>query len=183
MPRREAVLSLPPEVKAWLDKRLMAGNFSGYELLEAELKGRGFQISKSAIHRYGKKFERRLAAIKASTEAARMLTEGASDDQDARSEAVIALVQTELFESIVSLQEASEEDVDPSDRIALLSKAAKNIATLSRASVNLKQYQATVRAEVAKQAAAIAVSEAKGAGLSDEVAETIRRKILGVGAG
>ena len=109
-----------------------------------------------------------------------MLTEGASDDQDARSEAVIALVQTELFESIVNLQEASDEDVDPSDRIALLSKAAKNIATLSRASVNLKQYQATVRAEVAKQAAAIAATEAKGAGLSDEVAETIRRKILGV---
>lgn len=183
MPKREAVGTLPDDVRAWLDKSLIQGNFSGYELLEAALKERGFQISKSAIHRYGQKFERRLSAIKASTEAARMLTEGASDDQDARSEAVIALVQTELFESIVNLQEASEEDVDPSDRIALLSKAAKNIATLSRASVNLKQYQATVRAEVAKQAAAIAVSEAKGAGLSDEVAETIRRKILGVGAG
>lgn len=183
MPKRDAVSTLPAEIRAWLDRSLMQGNFSGYELLEAALKERGFQISKSAIHRYGQKFERRLGAIKASTEAARMLTEGASDDQDARSEAVIALVQTELFESIVNLQEASEEDVDPSDRIALLSKAAKNIATLSRASVNLKQYQATVRAEVAKQAAAIAVSEAKGAGLSDEVAETIRRKILGVGVG
>ncbi len=183
MPRREAVATLPPEVKAWLDKSLMQGNFSGYELLEAELKERGFQISKSAIHRYGQKFERRLAAIKASTEAARMLTEGASDDQDARSEAVIALVQTELFETIVNLQEAADEEIDPAERVKLLSSAAKNIATLSRASVNLKQYQATVRAEVAKQAAAIAVSEAKGAGLSDEVAETIRRKILGVGAG
>ncbi len=183
MPKREAVGTLPDDVRAWLDKSLIKGNFSGYEMLEAALKERGFLISKSAIHRYGQKFERRLSAIKASTEAARMLTEGVADDQDARSEAVIALVQTELFESIVNLQEASEEDVDPSDRIALLSKAAKNIATLSRASVNLKQYQATVRAEVAKQAAAIAVTEAKGAGLSDEVAETIRRKILGVGAG
>lgn len=183
MPKREAVGTLPDDVRAWLDKSLIKGNFSGYEQLEAALKERGFLISKSAIHRYGQKFARRLSAIKASTEAARMLTEGVADDQDARSEAVIALVQTELFESIVNLQEASEEDVDPSDRIALLSKAAKNIATLSRASVNLKQYQATVRAEVAKQAAAIAVSEAKGAGLSDEVAETIRRKILGVGAG
>lgn len=183
MPKREAVGTLPDDVRGWLDKSLIQGNFSGYELLENALRERGFQISKSAIHRYGKKFERRLAAIKASTEAARMLTEGASDDQDARSEAVIALVQTELFETIVNLQEASDEEIDAADRVKLLSSAAKNIATLSRASVNLKEYQSKVRAEVAKQAAAIAVTEAKGAGLSDEVAETIRRKILGVGAG
>lgn len=67
-----------------------------------------------------------------------MLTEGAADDQDARSEAVIALIQTELFESIVQLQEAEEGEVDPKERVALLSKVAKNVATLSRASVNLK---------------------------------------------
>lgn len=180
MPKRDAVSTLPAEVRAWLDRSLMQGNFSGYELLEAALKERGFQISKSAIHRYGQKFERRLGAIKASTEAARMLTEGAADDQDARSEAVIALVQTELFESIVNLQEASEEDVDPSDRIALLSKAAKNIATLSRASVNLKQYQAKVRAEILQEAAKEAETVVAQAGVSDEQWAMIRAKFLGV---
>lgn len=173
MPRREAIGTLPDDVRAWLDKSLMQGNFSGYTLLEAELKERGFQISRSAIHRYGQKFERRLAAIKASTEAARMLTEGAADDQDARSEAVIALVQTELFESIVNLQEASDEDIDPADRLGLLSAAAKNIATLSRASVNLKQYQAKVRAEDAAKLAALE-GEAK-AGKSTLDLATIKR--------
>lgn len=153
MPKREAVGTLPDDVRTWLDKSLIKGNFSGYEALERTLRERGYQISRSAIHRYGQKFERRLAAIKASTEAARMLTEGASDDQDARSEAVIALVQTELFESIVNLQEASDDDIDPADRLGLLSAAAKNIATLSRASVNLKQYQAKVRAEDAAKLA------------------------------
>lgn len=58
-----------------------------------------------------------------------MLTEGAADDQDARSEAVIALIQTELFESIVQLQEA-ERRSRPQERVALLSKVAK--ATLLR---------------------------------------------------
>lgn len=180
MPRREAIGTLPGDVRAWLDKALIKGNFSGYEQLEGTLRERGYQISKSAIHRYGAKFERRLGAIKASTEAARMLVEGASDDQDARSEAVIALVQTELFETIVNLQEAADEDIDPVERVKLLSSAAKNIATLSRASVNLKEFQAKVRTEVMKSAAAVAVKEAKGAGLSDEVAELIRKKILGV---
>ena len=108
MARRPAILQLPDDVRHWLERALTDSNFSGYEALEAMLREKGFQISKSAIHRYGQKMERRFAAIRASTEAARMLTEGASDDQDARSEAVIALVQTELFDSIVNLQEASD---------------------------------------------------------------------------
>lgn len=137
MPIRGKIEGLPDEVRHWLERALTESNFSGYEALESMLAERGFSISKSAIHRYGQKIERRFAAIKASTEAARILTEGAADDQDARSEAVIALVQTEMFESIVNLQEAEDEDLDPADRIALLSKAAKNIATLARASASV----------------------------------------------
>ena len=52
-----------------------------------------------------------------------------------------ALVQTELFEAIIELQEADEE-TDSGKRVELLSKAAKNIATLARSSVNLKKFQA-----------------------------------------
>lgn len=181
MPKREAVSTLPPEVKAWLDKSLLQGNFSGYELLEAELKGRGFQISKSAIHRYGQKFERRLAAIKASTEAARMLTEGAADDQDARSEAVIALVQTELFEVILNLQEAADEEIEAADRVKLLSGAAKNIAALSRASVNLKQYQAKVRADDAAKLARLEGEAEAGKGTLDlATIKRIREELYGI---
>lgn len=179
MARRNSVAQLPKPVRDWLDQALLAGNFSGYQALEDALRERGCTVSKSAIHRYGQKIERRFAAIKASTEAARMLTEGAADDQDARSEAVIALVQTELFESIVNLQEASDEDIDPTERIALLSSAAKNIATLSRASVNLKKFQNEVRSKV--EAAAAAVDKVvKNGGLSDDAADAIRRQILGI---
>lgn len=181
MPKREAVGLLPDDVRSWLDRSLIQGNFSGYELLENALRERGFQISKSAIHRYGKKFERRLAAIKASTEAARMLTEGAADDQDARSEAVIALVQTELFETIVNLQEAADEEIDPADRVKLLSSAAKNIATLSRASVSLKEYQAKVRE---KDAAKLAVLEKEASGgkstLDLATIKRIREELYGI---
>ena len=151
MPIRGKIEGLPDDVRHWLERALTESNFSGYEALEAMLAERGFSISKSAIHRYGQKIERRFAAIKASTEAARILTEGAADDQDARSEAVIALVQTEMFESIVNLQEAEDEELDPADRIALLSKAAKNIATLARASVNQKKFRLEVQEETRRQ--------------------------------
>ena len=179
MPPRDSVSKLPATVKAWLDQALLDGNFSGYEQLEEVMAQKGYAISKSSIHRYGQKIERRFAAIKASTEAARMLTAGAADDQDARSEAVIALVQTELFESIVNLQEATADDIDPAERIGLLSSAAKNIATLARASVNQKKFRLELQAKV--DAAAAAVEKvAKSSGLSDDAADAIRKHILGI---
>ncbi|MBS1186717.1 MAG: terminase [Burkholderiaceae bacterium] len=179
MAPRNKVGQLPAEVRDWLDKALLNANFGDYVALEEALRAKGFAISKSSIHRYGQKIERRLAAIKASTEAARLLTEGAADDQDARSEAVIALVQTEMFESIVNLQEATEEDIDPAERIGLLSSAAKNIATLARASVNQKKFRQEVQARA--QAAAENVEKiAKKGGLSAESVSQLRREILGI---
>jgi hypothetical protein len=179
MARRSTIDELPDDMRRWLERALTDSNFSGYKELEAILKDKGYQISKSSIHRYGQKIERRFAAIKASTEAARLLTEGAADDQDARSEAIIALVQTELFDSILTLQEASDEETDPSDRIGLLSKAAKNIATLARASVNQKKFRLEVQARA--EAAATAVEKVvKKNGLSEAAVDQIRREILGI---
>jgi len=187
MPRRSSIDGLPEEVRRWLGQALQENNFSGYQALEEMLRERGYSISKSAIHRYGQKIERRFAAIKASTEAARMLTEGASDDQDARSEAVIALVQTELFESIINLQEAGDEDVDPADRIGLLSSAAKNIATLARASVNQKKFRLEEQARIEREAREKLLAEQeeklqelRGAdGMSEQMESRIRRILLG----
>ena len=179
MARQSSIDALPADVRRWLERALTENNFTGYQQLENLAREKGYILSKSAIHRYGVKIERRFSAIKASTEAARLLTEGAADDQDARSEAVIALVQTEMFESILNLQEASEEDLDPGERIALLSKAAKNIATLARASVNQKKFRLEIQSK-AEAAAANVEKIAKKGGLSAESVEALRREILGI---
>lgn len=181
MARQSSITGLPEDVREWLNKALTEQNFSGYEALEEMMREKGFAISKSAIHRYGQKIERRFAAIKASTEAARFITEGAADDQDARSEAVIALCQTEIFEAMISLQEASDEELPPLDRMNAMSKVAKNIATLTRASISQKQFKTVVQsraAEVAEKAARLAT---KG-GLSSESIDELRRAILGIAA-
>lgn len=188
MAPRSKVESLPEDVRRWLERALTDSGFSGYEALEDMLRDKGYAISKSAIHRYGQKIERRFAAIKASTEAARLLTEGASDDQDARSEAVIALVQTELFESIINLQEATDEEVNEADRLGMLSSAAKNIATLTRASVNLKKFQSDMRAQIAREERERLLEEQKAkldamvskGGVTLETRQAIR-ELFGVG--
>lgn len=179
MARRSRIEMMPEPTRRWLERALMEANFSDYDQLEKLCKDNGIVLSRSAIGRYGQKIQRRFSAIKASTEAARMLTEGAADDQDARSEAVIALVQTELFESIVNLQEAGDEELSDADRITLLSKAAKNIATLARASVTLKRFQSEVRAKVQVVAETAAAVARKG-GLTVDAVESIRREILGI---
>jgi hypothetical protein len=54
-----------------------------------------------------------------------MIADAAPDDSDMRSAAVLSLVQTELFNALVALQEADNEDADPADRIMLMAKAGK----------------------------------------------------------
>lgn len=183
MTARSKIEQLPPELKAQLDALLVQYNFSRYSELVDELKKRGetlgvqADVSRSGLHRYGSKLERRMSAIKASTEAAKLIAAGAPDDEDARSSAIISLIQTELFEAIVNLQEA--EDADAGDRVALLSKAAKNIATLARASVTQKRHMLEIRTKA--EAAAKQVSRmAKKGGLSADVIQQIEEQVLGI---
>lgn len=187
MARKSSVSRLPPEVKSYIEAMLATGAQTLDELI-ADLRERfpaeakaGELPSRSALHRYGSKLDRRLSAIKASTEAAKLIQAQAGDDQDARSEALTALVQTELFEAILALQEADDPEADPGERVGMLSAAAKNIATLTRSSIGLKTFQAQARARA--QAAAATVDKlARTGGMTADVAAQIRREILGIAA-
>jgi hypothetical protein len=181
MARRSAIDVLPSEVRRWLDRALSAQGFAQYQQLEELLREKGFSVSKSSIHRYGQKLERRLAAIRASTEAAKLISEASPDEMDARSEALTSMIQTELFETLVNLQEAADDEQDPAARVKMLSSAAKNIATLTRSSVNLKRYQADAEERgrqrlIEEQRAAL---EAVGnqLGVTEETKALIRREL------
>ena len=162
MGRKSSIDRLDPEIKAYIQAMLASGGLTLDELI-ADLRekfpaaAQAAELpSRSAVGRYGQKLERRLLAIRASTEAAKLIQAHAGDDKDARSEALTAMVQTELFEAILALQEADEvgedsEKADPGERVALLSKAAKNIATLTRSSINLKEFQAKVEEATRKK--------------------------------
>ena len=196
MGRKSSIDRLDPEIKTYIQAMLASGSVTLDELI-ADLQARypaaataGDLPSRSAVHRYGTKLERRLSAIRASTEAAKMIQAHAGDDKDARSEALVAMVQTELFEAILALQEADEVDengerADPGDRVALLSKAAKNIATLTRSSINLKEFQAKVeeatRRKLLAEQEANLQEVAKAQGMDDVQVDFWRRKFLGIG--
>ena len=189
MGRKSSIDRLSPEIKSYISAMLATGGQTLDELISdlqsrypAEATAKALP-SRAAVHRYGQKLDRRLVAIKASTQAAMMIREHAGDSQDARSEALTALVQTELFEAILSLQEAEDEELDPGERIGMLSNAAKNIATLTRSSVNLKKFQAEVEESTRKkvmeeQRAKLDAMGSKG-GVT-EATKTAIREALGI---
>lgn len=196
MGRKSTVSRLPAEIKSYIEAMLATGAQTLDELIK-DLKERfpaessaGELPSRSALHRYGSKLDRRLSAIRASTEAAKIIQAQAGDDKDARSEALTALIQTELFEAILDVQEAvgdTEKPMDPAERVGMLSAAAKNIATLTRSSVNLKKFQVEEEARIAKVAReqqlaeqSERLEELRGSdGMSEQMEARIRRILLG----
>jgi hypothetical protein len=167
--KRSKIATLPAEVKAWLDAALVESNFSGYELLEAELKTRGVQIGKSSIHRYGSAFEKKLANLKLASEQAKAIVTAAPDDEGAVNEALMRMVQEHLF-NLLNAEEAGGFD---------LPKVARAVADLGRATVTQKKWQTEVRAKAAAAADA-AEKIAKKGGLSAGAVDEIRRSILGI---
>jgi len=178
MARPSGITALPSEAKDWLDAALLEGNFQGYEAVAAALKERGYNISKSGVHRYGQKLERRLQTIRASTEAAKLIMSSSDDDADALGGSVLSLVQSELFDALLNLQEA-EESKDAAERIELLGKAAKSISELSRASINTKKWQVEMKAKAQSVADKAAKLMTKG-GMASETIDAIKREIMGI---
>jgi hypothetical protein len=185
--KRSSINRLPDEVKRHIEHRIAEGKLTLDELiqdLQATFPEHKAELpSRSAVHRYGQKLESRLAAIRASTEAAKIIREHAGDREDARSEALTAMIQSELFESILNLQEATDEEMPPEKRVGLLANAAKNIATLTRSSVTLKKYQeeaaAAARAELLAEQE-VRLEELRGQdGMSEQLEDRIRKVLLG----
>lgn len=171
MPPRSKISKLPKAVKDWLDKALAENGFADYELLAADLKERGYDISKSTLHRYGQDFENRLGALRMASEQAKAIVQSSPDDDGAVSEALMRLVQEKIFQVLVA---TSNDGVD-------IPKFAKAISELTRATVSQKKWQAEVRAKAVIAADAVETIAKRG-GLSADALDTIRRDILGIAA-
>lgn len=176
MPPPPRIALLPEDVRQALDRRLVDNAFSDYHALAAWLTDQGYEIGKSAIHNYGQAMKRKLAAIRASTEAARLIADAAPDDEDRRSEAVMSLVQSEMFELLVHLQDA-EDATDPAERVKLLSTAARAIADLSRASIAQKKHAAAVKATLD---ALLSEAQTGANSLDIQTLQRIRKEVYGL---
>ena len=65
--RRNSIDCLSPEVRKVVRQALYARGFRDYAGLAAELAAQGYAVSKSALHRYGRKLEEAVKAAELAT--------------------------------------------------------------------------------------------------------------------
>lgn len=183
MARESAIDLLDPEDKKWLDRRFFDCGFNGYDEIARILEERGYNISKSSIHRYGQKVEKKLAAMQASTQAAMLFKDSVKDDSGNLNSAVLTMVQSGYFECLVALQEINEE-TDPEKRLLLLGKISKGIAEISRTSIDQKKWETNIRKqaqdELLREQEANLDAAVSAQGMTEEQAMFWREKVLGI---
>lgn len=177
MAQRSSVEKLPTDVRHELERKLADNGFGNYTELANWLKSQGWQISRSAVHRYGAKVQKRFASIKASTEAARLIAEGASDEGDTRSEALVAMVQTELFDALVEIGDM--DNLTAVEKFNMIAKASKNVASLTSASTRLKKFQTELKDKMDKAFAEIEQQNKQGT-LDEHTLKRIRTEVYGL---
>jgi hypothetical protein len=171
VPRRSTVDLLPQAVRTWLDKALVEGAFGGYEALSAEMASRGYTISRSALQRYGSKFEDQLAKIKLAAHQATAIAEALPDDAGQLGDAVTRIVQQKAMDLLMDMElEADKES---------FTDVGTMLAKLNAAGVQQKKWASEVK-QRAKATAEEVATVAKAAGLTPQAVSEIRSKILGI---
>lgn len=174
MPPKSKVFSLPPALKEWLDAELVRRGFSDYAQLAVDLKARGGDVSKSALHRYGSPFERSLARVKLATEQAVALVDAAPDDEDKLGGAVIRIAQEKILNLLMEL-DVDEQEVD-------ITKLLKSAAEVARASTGSKKWSLQARRELQEQARLALLAEQeerfKALGAAGEVDAATLAKVI-----
>lgn len=184
MPPVPKIAKLPQELRDWLQRTLIERAHGDIQAVTDELQEMlreaniAVYIGKSAVGAESLKIKRAQEAIRATTEAAKLIAATASDDTDSRSEAAMAIVQSEVFELLLKVREADDE-MDPVERLAVMNDAALGLSRLSRARVNQARWSQEVK-ERAKSAADAVSKIAKTGGLNASQVSEIRAQILGI---
>lgn len=170
---RDKIRGLPKELRQELERRIEDHDFRNFAELQSWLRAKGFHISRQTITSYSKRFEAKLEALRIATAQARAVVEGLKGDGADFDEAILRLVQGEMFNLLSSLHETRLEPA----QLWTLSRTAKGIVETK---ILFKKWREESRAKLKAGvgAAERKVAEARGKGLSPEAAEEIRKALL-----
>ncbi len=180
-PGSKKIARLPQDLHDELDLRLAGSAFTSSRELSKWLGQNGYTISHAAIHKYGQKFERRLAAIRIASDQARIVCEQFKDDDVSMQDALMRLVQSQMFQMLVAANETAKRtpkgrgaDVIPIN----LTGVARSVAGLLRVDIERRRWTERTRAKIAQ--AAETIEAARSDGLSEIVAAKIRGVLMAI---
>jgi uncharacterized protein DUF3486 len=175
MGRRAKVKMLPEKERVELNRYLVEHGFGNYEMLSRLLSEHGFRISRSALQRWGSGFERKLDAVELASAQAREVIAASPDTEGAFGDALVRLVQSEIFKVLVECKGQIEKPD--------LARIARAVSDLGRTTVRQRKWaeDVRVRLESQKRAADGQIGEvAREHGLSPQAAQEIRQILLGI---
>ncbi|MFH2011693.1 MAG: phage protein Gp27 family protein [Pseudomonadota bacterium] len=158
---------LSPEIRREVNRLLIEGEI--YEDISDYLKSKGYDISRSSIGRYGKDFLNEYRKLLIIEDKSKILVSEAGGDGMVLEEAVAKKMAATLLELLL------EEGIDISKTPRIISDFAK----LQSSTALRERVKAEVSKKITKTADDI-VKSVKKDGLSEEKAEQIRKKILGI---
>lgn len=181
MGRKSTVRQLDPRLKEAVDALLRDGRSTIDGILEKlrELASPGDALpSRSALGRYAQRAQEQMARYREAQQVASVWVEKFGKEP----EGDVGRLLHEMLRSVAfqTLGQMSENEASAgAEEVMLLAKAMKDLASADKLTA---ERIVRIRQEVAKQCAAEAVKSVKAAGLTDEAAELIRQKLLGVAA-
>ena len=183
MPPVSKIAQMPAEIREWLHKAFVARGFGEIEAITEEVNSLmkeanlAITIGKSAVGAESQRVKRAQQAIRATTEAAKIINDSSPDVGDNRSAGAMAIVQSEVFEILLKLRE--NEELDDGQRLANMSEAALLLSRLSRSRVYQSRWNVEVEARAKATAEQVGKLLKKG-GMDAKTAAEIRRSILGI---
>ncbi len=181
MPKRNKVFDLPQAVREELNEKLVNTGFQGYSSLADWLAERGYNVSRSSVHRYGQdlqeEFEEAMGDVRKTTELARAMASEGADESGHLIDATARIVQDQLLRISIAMRKAEHE---PEVAAKHLSSVTRALADIGRVSLSQKKWAKELRQETLKEAADAAEQSLAGQGMSRDAIDSIKRDILGI---
>jgi hypothetical protein len=190
MPKPSTIECLPADILSQLQQLLQDPRVTQLdatakinEILAAD--GHPDRVSKSAVNRYAVRMEEVGAKLRQSREVASMFIAHVGAAPQGQTGLLInEMLRSMAFELCLKIQEADLEPESMSATIDQIKALALTVQRLEQsATLNVKregEIRKNEREKALQDAANTAVVEVKKGGLSDEAADQIRRKILGI---
>lgn len=130
---RYKVDEYPPEAKELLDRMLADIQYT-YEDIAQEMTGRGYAISKSAIHRYARQTQAATERLRMAAEQTRVLIQGIKDGQDIEATEVGSAL---LLDGLINRLATAEEEFDQLP----IDKAGRLLVQMQRSNVYKQRWK------------------------------------------
>lgn len=186
MGQRSRLERLPQHLRDRLHELLADPHVTQQEIADALNAEAGEPVtSQSAVSRYAQTMERFAAENRQATMIVQAWVRqvGAEGQQDL-GEAIVHQLRHHIFDLQVRIQEyreSADRDPEATERIAeLLHRAARTVSSAELAAARSLDSRRRIEERTRAKAAEAAASAATAAGLSDEMVDEIRTRVLGV---